>query len=111
VAQVAAAILSSANPLTGTPDITGPEALTLEEAACRLSAITGRNLRFEDESLEEGRKWRSVTGAKDWQVETWVGSYLAIAAGELAPVSDTVERIIGRPPLMLEDYFGRIQSC
>lgn len=105
VAQVAATILSDADPLTGTPDLTGPEALTLDQAARRLSTITGRNLRFEDESAEVGRKWRAATGAKEWQVETWVGSYLAIAAGELAPVSDAVERIIGRQPLKLEDYF------
>ncbi|HZU34042.1 MAG TPA: SDR family oxidoreductase [Candidatus Angelobacter sp.] len=107
VAQVAAAILSSSNPLTGTPDVTGPEAITFTEAARRLSAITGRNLRFEDESLEEGRRWRRATGAKDWQVETWVGSYAAIAAGEMAQVSDTVARLTGHPPLKLEDYFSQ----
>jgi uncharacterized protein YbjT (DUF2867 family) len=118
VAQVAAILLTSTNPLTGILDVTGPEALTISDAASRLSAIAGRSLRFENESLEEGRKWRCATGAKDWQVETWVGSYAAIAAGELAPVTDTVKRITGKQPLKLEEYFrqhkellGKLQSA
>jgi NAD(P)H dehydrogenase (quinone) len=105
VAQVSAVLLTSPKPLTGTPDITGPEALTMAEAVRRLSVIAGRTLRFEDESMEEGRKWRLATGAKEWEVDTWVGSYAAIAASELAPVSDTVNQITGRPPLTLEEYF------
>jgi hypothetical protein len=39
-------------------------------------------------------------------VETWLGSYQAIAAGELADTSDTVERFTGRPPAPLDDYFS-----
>ena len=71
-----------------------------------MSALTGRKLRYEDETLEEGRAWRSQSGAQAWEVAVWLGSYEAIAAGELAPVSDTVERFTGRPAQSLEAYFG-----
>lgn len=44
-------------------------------------------------------------GAADWEVGTWLGSYLAIAAGELAATTGTVMRLTGRPPSGLEAYF------
>jgi NAD(P)H dehydrogenase (quinone) len=106
VARAAAAVLRDPAAHEGAAyDVTGPEALTLAEAAARLSALAGRPLRYEDEPLDEARRWRLATGARPWQVEAWVGSYRAIAAGELAPVSDAVARLTGRPPLGLEACF------
>lgn len=105
VTRVAAAVLSSPAGSGATYDVTGPEALTMTETARRLSALVGRELRYEDESVEEGRRWRSQSGAPDWEVETWLGSYEAIAAGELEQTSDTVLRITGSRPFDLEAYF------
>jgi hypothetical protein len=51
---------------------------------------------------------RSVYGAPDWEVEGWVTSYTAIAAGELDLVTDTVERLAGHPPVRLADYVRRL---
>ena len=36
-------------------------------------------------------------GAPDWQVDAWVSTYTAIAAGEVATVSDAVPQLTGRP--------------
>ena len=58
------------------------------------------------ESVEEGRKWRNTLGSPAWEVDTWLGSYEAIAAGELDTVSDTVAQITGEQPLSLLKYFG-----
>lgn len=105
-ARVAAAVLTSPPAASGTYDVTGPEALTLAETAARLSALVGRELRYQEESVEAGRAWRRQLGAPDWEVATWLGSYEAIAAGELRAVSDTVARFTGRPARNLEAYFG-----
>jgi NAD(P)H dehydrogenase (quinone) len=105
-ARVAAAVLASPPEVSGTCDVTGPEALTLAETAARLSALVGRELHYQEESVEAGRAWRGELGAPDWEVATWLGSYEAIAAGELRAVSDTVERFTGRPARNLEAYFG-----
>jgi NAD(P)H dehydrogenase (quinone) len=86
-------------------DLTGPKALTLAETAARLSALAGRDLRYEEETLEEGHEWRSKLGAPDWEVEIWLGSYQAIAAGELEQTSDAIRRLTGREPYTLEGYF------
>ena len=91
----------------GPLDVTGPEALTLDEVADVLTRATGRTHRFEDETLEQAYASRASYGAPDWQVEAWVSTYTGIAAGELAAVTDTVERLLGRPPVSLEVLLRR----
>ena len=85
-------------------DLTGPEAFTLTEIAEVLTRVTGKQIRFEDETVEEAWASRRASGAEDWMIEGWVTSYLAIANGELDVVSDDVERIAGHRPLRLEDW-------
>lgn len=104
-AQVAAAVLKDPQKATGTFNVTGPEAISLAEAAERLSKICGRVIRYQNETVEEARTWRSQV-AEEWQVDTWIGSYLAIAAGEVEQVSDTVQLLTGREPMNLEAYFS-----
>ncbi|MET7394413.1 NAD(P)H-binding protein [Dactylosporangium sp. NPDC005572] len=72
-----------------TYSLTGPEAFTLHEAA------EAFGLRYHPETVEEAYAWRK--GAP-FEVEGWVTSYTAIAAGELAAVTDHVERLTGRRP-------------
>ena len=107
VAHVVAATLDPRIPFQGAYDVTGPEILTLQETARQISLLVGRELRYEEESVEEGRKWRNTLGAPAWEVDTWLGSYEAIAAGELDTVSDTVAQITGEQPLSLLKYFRR----
>lgn len=106
VARIAAAVLMGRGSSGAVYNVTGPEVMTLAETAKRLSALVGRELRYENETVEEGRKWRSRLGASAWEVDTWLGSYEAIAAGELARPSDAVFRLTGRQPLGLEAYFS-----
>jgi uncharacterized protein YbjT (DUF2867 family) len=104
VAAVAATVL--ADPTAhhkATYDLTGPEALTLSEAAQRLASATGRPYSFHDETLEEARASRAHYGAPDWQVDAWVSTYTAIRDGELATVSDDVPRLLGRRATSFED--------
>jgi len=89
-----------------TYDLTGPDALTLAEAAATMSRVLGREYTFHDESLEEAYASRASYGAPDWQVEAWVSTYTAIASGELSRVTDDVERVTGRAPLSLADVLG-----
>jgi NAD(P)H dehydrogenase (quinone) len=105
VAQVAAVVLKDPQKATGFFNVTGPEAISLGEAAERLAKICHRDICYQNETVEEARKWRSQ-GAEEWEVNCWVGSYLAIAAGEVEQLSDTVQRLTGREPMTLEAYFN-----
>jgi uncharacterized protein YbjT (DUF2867 family) len=104
VADVAAAVLASPDGHDGrTYDVTGPEALTLDEAAAVLARAAGREIAYERETLEQARASRRPSGAPDWEIEGWVTSYAALEAGDLEPPSDTVRQILGRPPRSLAD--------
>mgnify|MGYP001183745927 CR=1 FL=1 len=78
------------------------DSVTLRDAAARLSRLVKHDLRYELESPEDGRRWRAKLGAPDWEVDTWVGSYEAIAANEVTQVSTTVERVTRTTPESIE---------
>lgn len=81
---------------------TGPAALDFHETAAILGEVTGRDISYREETVEEAWESRRPTGAPDWEIEGWVSSYLAVANGELSRVSDTVERLTGHAPVDLE---------
>lgn len=104
VARSAAAVLLDPAAHAGrTYDLTGPEALTLDEVARTVAAATGRPVRYVDETVEEAYASRAPYGAPRWQVDAWVSTYTAIAAGEQEHVSGHVERLTGRPATSLAD--------
>ena len=102
VAAAAVAVLSSPRTHQGqTYDLTGPVAISLHEAAEIMADRTGRAVRYEPETVEQAYASRASYGAPQWQLDAWVSTYTAIANGELAIVSDAVDRLAGRPPLSL----------
>lgn len=104
VARVAAVVLADPATHAGqTYDLTGREALSIPEAIEAIREVTGRDLAYVDETIPEAYESRRVFDAPDWQVHAWVSTYTAIAQGELAAVTDTVERLTGRPPLTLRE--------
>lgn len=104
VAAVAAHVLADPDRHAGaTYDLTGPEALSLTEIADVLTDVTARPHRYEEETVDQARASRAPYGAPDWQVDAWVSTYTAIAAGELAAVSDDVERLLARPATPFAD--------
>lgn len=84
-------------------ELSGPQALTLEQVAEIITFVTGRETGYHDETVAEAYASRAAYGAPDWQAEAWVSTYLAIRGGELAAVTDTVERLTGVAPLTLDD--------
>ena len=104
IGEAAAAVLGDAGRHDGmTYDLTGREALSFADFAAALTRLTGRDVTYHPETLEEAYASRAVYGAPEWQVEAWVSTYTAIAAGELAAISDDVERLTGHPPRTITD--------
>jgi NAD(P)H dehydrogenase (quinone) len=105
IADVAAAVLAAPEPHEGRAyAMTGPEALTMDETAAVLSRFAGREVVYERETLEQARESRRPSGAPDWEIEGWVTSYAAIAAGEFEAVTDVVADLAGHPPRSLADF-------
>jgi uncharacterized protein YbjT (DUF2867 family) len=87
-----------------TYDVTGAEALTMDDAAAELSRVTRRKIRFHNETLDEARESRKPSEAPDWEIEGWVTTYAAIAAGELDIVTEAVLELTGHEPKRLGDW-------
>ena len=104
LADVAAAVLlDGSSALDGSSldgkalEVTGPEALSMAEAAAVLAEVTGRPAVYREQTVEQAWATRRPSGRPDWEIEGWVTSYLAIAAGELSAVTDVVPRLTGHP--------------
>jgi hypothetical protein len=69
-----------------------------------LREVTGRPAVYREQTVEEAWATRRPSGHPDWEIEGWVTSYLAIAAGELAGVSDVVPRLTGRPARTVAEH-------
>lgn len=97
----ASAFARPSGPLT----VTGPAALTLADTASIVGAATHRSVRYEPESLTAARASRlaGCPAPPAWAVEGWITSYAAIAAGELAMVTDAVSAYAGHEPVALAD--------
>ncbi|MEB7504156.1 SDR family oxidoreductase [Arthrobacter koreensis] len=105
VARSAARILADPAPHTNrTYTLTGPQALSMAEVAEILSRVTGENITYHAESLDEAVESRLAAGATQWQAVAWATSYAAIATGEQATVSDDVAELTGAAPLGFEEY-------
>ena len=101
IADAAVAVLRAPREHAGaTYELTGPEALSLNEVAAQLTQATGRAVTYHPETVEEAYASRAGM-APDWQLDAWVSTYVAIARGELADITDDVERLTGRPPRSL----------
>jgi uncharacterized protein YbjT (DUF2867 family) len=104
VADAAVAVLRDPAAHAGASyDLTGPEALTLTQAAETITAVTGRSVTYLPETPEEAYASRAHHGAPQWQLDAWVSTYTAIAAGELATVSSAVADLTGHPARTLAE--------
>jgi NAD(P)H dehydrogenase (quinone) len=104
VARLAVVLLTGDGHEHQVYDVSGPVAIDLHETARLLAEVTGRPIRYRPETLEEARASRA--GHRDWLVDGWIGSYLALHTGEGSVTSHTVERLTGTPPMGFAEYLA-----
>lgn len=90
-----------------TYQLTGPEELTMARAAEIISEGTGRNVTYQAETVEEAYASRAPYNAPKWQVDAWVSTYTAMAAGEMAGISLDVHGLTGQDPISLAEFLAR----
>lgn len=106
VADAAVALLLDDSYDGGIYNITGDERLSFRHIANRMTALTGKAVEYVHESEDEAYASRSHLGAPDWEIEGWVTSYLAIAAGEMDVVSEDVLELTGHAPTQLDAFLS-----
>lgn len=98
-AAVAAAALTDDRHARRTYVLTGPKSLTNAEQIELIGAALGRTLRYEELGEEEARQAMGPHAPAEVLMETW-RKHRATPA----PVTDTVERVTGRPPRSVEQW-------
>ncbi|WP_370616851.1 SDR family oxidoreductase [Mumia sp. Pv 4-285] len=108
VAAVAALVLASPRSHAGRAyELTGPEALTLNQIAALMTEATGSPHRYVDETMAQAHASRAHYGAPEWMVDAWISTYTAIRDGELERVTSDVPDLLGRPALSAREVFSR----
>lgn len=105
VANVAVEILKNPEKWANqTLNMTGPEELTLSEMAEQISHSLGKTVTYVEETVEEAYESRKIWQAEQWEYDSWVSTYTAIAKGEQAGLSDDIERVLGKASTSLVKY-------
>ena len=84
--------------------VTGPEALSFGEATGKIGAAIAKRLTFERISDEEARHRYAARSASPAETEAHVALWRAMREGRLATVTNTVEQVLGRKPLTLDQW-------
>ena len=98
VAAVAAQVLTSTGHQGKAYTLTGPEALSGDEVAERLSAATGNQVGSVDVPADTFGQALAGAGLPGWLVERLVELNIMMADGHAAGVTDEVARLIGCQP-------------
>ena len=106
VAAVAAALLTESGHQEGIYDVTGPEALSYQDVAGKLSSRLGRQIAFVDVPDDAVRQTLLGFGMGEWMagglVDLFQGYKRSGIDGYAAAVTDTVQRVTGRAPRSLD---------
>ena len=82
-------------------EITGPEALSLPRVAELLSDASGHAVRHQELTIEE-----AVAGTTGFDRDLFALTFERVQAGSFAVVTDTVERVTGRPARTLRAFLA-----
>jgi uncharacterized protein YbjT (DUF2867 family) len=96
IARVAARVLSTDGHDGRIYDITGPEALTYDEAASQFSEILGRPIRYLGQPDEEARAAMLARGMPEFYVDALIEVAQAYRTGGAEKVTTTVPDLTGR---------------
>jgi uncharacterized protein YbjT (DUF2867 family) len=84
--------------------ISGPAALSYAEMTAIIGQAIGRPLRFEPTTEEEARTQMIANGDEPESVDQHLSIFRAIREGRMGIVTDTIRRVLGRPPLTFKTW-------
>ena len=89
--------------------IAGPVPLSYAEMAGKIGAAIGKAVSYQSISDDEARQQQIAWAAPAPLVEARLSIFRAIREGRLAAVTDTVERVLGRPPKTFDQW--ALENC
>jgi uncharacterized protein YbjT (DUF2867 family) len=92
-------------------DLTGSEALSMQEVAQTMSKILNRQISFVDVPEVEARNAMQQENVSPWMIDAIMELNNAYKAGEGSSVTHTVEELIGRKPHSIETFIKDYKQC
>ena len=109
VSEVAAKILENPGKWENhTLNMTGPEELSMTEIVKAVSEYLGKEIKYIEETVEEAYESRKIWKAEQWEYDSWVSTYTAIAENEQSGISNDIEKVLGRKATSLAEYLKKI---
>jgi len=104
IGEVAAKALSEPGHAGQAYALTGPEALTDDDIAARMSAVLGRTVEHVTVPPEAQRESMLGMGIPEWTVDGLGELYAFYETGGAAGVAPDIERVLGRPARSVDDF-------
>jgi uncharacterized protein YbjT (DUF2867 family) len=104
IAAVAATVLTTSGHAGKAYVLTGPEALSYQDVAEKLTRILGKPVTYQNIPLEAMRERLVASGMPEWHVAVQVDFSTALSAGHASTVTDTVEAVTGTQPRTFEQF-------
>ena len=111
VGEIICKVLTEPGHTNQSYDLTGPELLTLDEIAQHFSRVLGRQIRYVDQPMAEFRTRLATVGLAPWRIDAVCKEFEAIAAGAIDHTTGTITRLLGRPPISLEQFIADHRSA
>ena len=109
VSEVAAKILENPGKWENqTLNMTGSEELSMAEIVKAVSEYFGKEIKYIEETVEEAYESRKIWKAEQWEYDSWVSTYTAIAENEQSGISNDIEKVLGRKATSLAEYLEKI---
>jgi len=104
ISAVASKVFTSSGHEGKTYVITGPEALTFQQVAEKLSLVLGLKVEYVDVPPSAAADGMRQSGMPEWNVRAVSELLGYFASGAAATVTDTVPRLLGRPAISFEQF-------
>ena len=109
VSEVAAKILENPGKWENqTLNMTGPEELSMDEIVKAVSKYFGKEIKYIEETVEEAYESRKIWKAEQWEYDSWISTYTAIAENEQSGISNDIEKVLGRKATSSVEYLEKI---
>jgi uncharacterized protein YbjT (DUF2867 family) len=107
IAEVAAIVLTTSGHEGKTYPLTGPEALGMAQVAEKLSAATGKSIRYVNVPPEDAKKAQLAAGMPPYLVDALAELFAERRKGKESQVFATTSTILGRPATSFDTFAVR----
>lgn len=107
IAEIAAKVLTGSGHEGKVYPLTGPEALTMTEVAAKLSAATGKTIRYVNVPPEDARKAQLAAGMPPYLADALFELFAGRRNGKESKVWPDAATLLGRRPTSFDQFASR----